>query len=65
MAEAFRHSPAISAAVSRQDSRTYPAGTRISDVLAGLETPEDVSGAAFEKWILPDYEGDAHSQTEA
>ncbi len=45
--------------VSRQDSRTYPAGTRLSDVLAGLETPEDVSGAAFEKWILPDYEGDA------
>ena len=34
-------------------NKSYPAGTKVKDILLDLEKPADVDGAEFEKWILP------------
>lgn len=39
---------------SKVINKSYPIGTKISDVLAELEAPKHIAGLEFESWILSD-----------
>ncbi len=47
-----KHSDGDCNTVNHALNKTYPAGTKMGDILADLDRPEAVGGAEFEKWAL-------------